>query len=480
MMSTGAQQIARGAAATFVGYAGKVARPIALALFARLYGLDALGVALLVWAWVELVSRVAGLGLDRGLQRFIPATATDEQAAAVAAALAAAGLSSVVAAVIVAALAPGAVGVTGDDAWLVQAAIVVMLPLLTVAVTALHAVRGTRQIMGLVWGRSVVEPVGFLLAGLAVAPFAREVPALLFAYAASIAGVAAVAVVALSRTFGLHRLARAARAPGAWPLCELLRFSIPLGVADVVNLALLRGDVLLVGVYASAATTGAYAVAREIVTSLSKIRQGFDQVLAPVAAELHVTAQRRELVAAARMAARWGAVIAAPLALAMMIFPEAVLSLFGVADGAVAVALGFLAFGRLLDAATGPTSVLLAMVGRPRLVLFDAVVALAVAAAVAAALGPWLGPVGVAIAASAGLVVANLLALYWLDRFERLRPVDAGLAAPAAVAVVAGLALGGVRLAAGAALSLPVIAAVAVWLVIYLFAAISLGLLEVP
>jgi O-antigen/teichoic acid export membrane protein len=227
----------------------------------------------------------------------------------------------------------------------------------------------------------------------------------------------------------------------------------------------------------SPATTSAYAVAREVVTSLSKIRQGFDQVLAPVAAELHAAHRRDELAAAATMSARWGLVLAAPLALVFFVFPELVLSLFGAHDGAVAVALALLAVGRLVDTATGPTSIVLAMVGRPRLVLLDAAAGVVVAAAGAALLGPWLGPAGVAAAASLGLVAVNALALTWLARLERLHPVNAGLAAPAAVVVLAGLALVGVRLAAGAALTIPLVTLAIGWLAAYVATVAALGFL---
>ena len=473
----GATQIARGAAATFLGYAGKIARPIALALFARLYGLDALGVALLVWAYVEVVARIAGLGLDRGLQRWIPATAPDERPAVVAAALIAASVAGVIAAIVVAAIVPPLVGVGGGLATAVRLAILIMLPTLTVAVTALHAVRGARQILALVWGRSVVEPVGFLIAGLALAPFARGPMPVLAAYALSIAAIAVVAAIALHRGFGLRRVAAALAHPGALRVGALLRFSIPLGVADVVNLALQRGDVVVVGLITGApAVASGYAVAREIVTSLSKVRQGFDQVLAPVAAELHVAARRDQLAIAARMSARWGLVLAAPLALVFVAFPEPVLALFGVASPVVATALALLALGRLIDVATGPTSILLAMVGRPRLVLVDAVVGLAVALAGAAALGPRVGAVGVAAATSAGLIVVNLLALVWLDRLEDLRPVDRTLVRPALVVASAGAALVAIRVAVGAAIGPALIGALAAWLAAYAIAVGALGL----
>jgi O-antigen/teichoic acid export membrane protein len=473
---TGAALIARGAGVTFVGYAGKVSRPIALAAFSRIYGLDALGVALLVWAWIEVVARVGGLGLDRALQRWIPSAPDEDRPAWVATALMTAALVSLALAGALAAIAP-AILQLDDDALIVRIAILVMLPALAVGVTALHAVRGTKQILALVWARSVIEPGAFLVAGLVVAPILAGATAVLVAFMVSVGSVLVVGLVALSRTFGLRRIAAAARGRRL-PLGPLLTFALPLGAADVANIALQRGDVLVVGALTgSPATTSMYAIAREIVTSLSKVRQGFDQVLAPIAAELHVQRRRDELATTARMSALWGVMIAAPIALTFLVFPEPVLALFGVVDAEVAIALGVLAVGRLVDVATGPTSVLLAMVGRPRLVLLDAIAGLAVAAIAAFTLGPQLGLAGVALATSAGLVITNLLALYWLDRLEHLRPVDTGLAQPAFVVAISGFVLVALRLALGIEPTPALAVGVALWLAGYVVLVGSLGLL---
>jgi O-antigen/teichoic acid export membrane protein len=245
-----------------------------------------------------------------------------------------------------------------------------------------------------------------------------------------------------------------------------------------VNLALQRVDVVAVGLLTSStALTAAYAVARESVTALSKIRQGFDQVLAPVAAELHAGSHHAELAASAAAAARWGLVVAAPLALVFAVFPDAVLGVLGVTSAPAAAALAVLSIGRLVDVATGPTSVLLGMVGWPRLVLLDVVVGLVVAVAGQALLGPVFGLIGIAAATTAGVVVVNLLALYWLHSLENLRPVTRDLVRPVTAAAIAGAALVIARVAVGVPAPLPLAIGLAVWAAGYLGLALSLGLL---
>jgi O-antigen/teichoic acid export membrane protein len=476
-VSSSTAEIARGAGATFLGYGGKLARPIAYALFARVYGLDALGIALLVYAWVEIASRIAGLGLDRALQRFVPGVREQERPAVVARALVATAAASVIVATALAAVLPAMLRVDGVDALAVRLAALVMLPALTVGSTALHAVRGTKQVLALVWARSVIEPGVFLAAGVLLAPFIGGLAAVLAAFAVSTIAVLVAGVAALSRTFGLRKLVRARGAAGVG-LGELLRFAIPLGLADLANLALQRGDVVAISVtLQSPALTSGYAIAREVVTSLSKVRQGFDQVLAPVAAELHASGKHGELAQVARLSARWGSAIAAPIALVLIVFPETVLSLFDIHDTGIAAALAILAVGRFVDVATGPTSVLLAMIGRPRLVLLDAVVGLAVALLAAGPLAERMGVAGIALATGAGLVLTNLMTLYWLDRLAHMRPLDDAFAQPLAAFGVGALALLAVRIAFGSALTPALLIGFGIWLASYFALAIGLGLL---
>ena len=139
--------------------------------------------------------------------------------------------------------------------------------------------------------------------------------------------------------------------------------------------------------------------------------------------------------------------------------------------------LAVLAIGRLVDVATGPTAVLLGMVGWPRLVLLDVAAGLAVAVAGQALLGPAFGLVGVAAATSTGVVVVNLLALYWLHSLERLHPVTTALLRPAAAAAVAGMVLCAFRVLFGVPPLVPLAIGLAVWLAAYVALAIALGLL---
>src|SRR3954466_3498986 len=62
--------VTRGALFTLGGHLTSLARPIAIAWFARLYGASTLGAFVLIATLIELGARLATMGIDRGLQRW--------------------------------------------------------------------------------------------------------------------------------------------------------------------------------------------------------------------------------------------------------------------------------------------------------------------------------------------------------------------------------------------------------------------------
>ncbi|HEY8923221.1 MAG TPA: polysaccharide biosynthesis C-terminal domain-containing protein [Polyangia bacterium] len=470
--------IARGTAATLLGNLGRLSRPLALALVTRRFGLPAVGGALLVSACVDIAACLGGLGLDKGLQRWLPQTAARDQPRVVVGALLAALGASVVAGVVLWLAAGRLLPSAPFDITAARLALALLPAGALVPSIALNAVRGRKQILSFVWGRSVIAPGAFLLASVTLGLLTRRPEALLAAEAASAAALAAYAAMALHRTFGLAALRSAISRQAFLVIGPLLRFSLPLGVADALGLALQRMDVVALGALGwPPAILGAYAVAREIVTSLSKIRQGFDQVVAPLAAELAVARRDEELRVAAVLSLRWSAALAIPLALVMMIFAPWTLTLFGVHAPTVTVAFVVLVVGRLVDASTGPTSVLLAMVSRPRLVLANAVFGVATAVLGHMILTPRLGALGAALSTTAGLLASNSLCIFLLARVAALRPIDRSLVPLLGLGAGLALALGATRALSGGEMAVGGVALVALSTLGYLGLARRLGML---
>jgi len=190
-------------------------------------------------------------------------------------------------------------------------------------------------------------------------------------------------------------------------------------MAELMALALERGDVIAAGwILSSPGLVTGYAIASDIAGVLSKLRQGFDQAFAPFAAELHAGGRGQELQRAAQLSSRWGIFLAAPIVLALLVFPDRALAMLRVYEPGIGHTLMILVLGRFAAVTAGPSALVLGMMGQTRLILWNGAIGLTLASMGARILGPLMGASGVALAAAIGLGVASLLRVMWLRRVE--------------------------------------------------------------
>jgi O-antigen/teichoic acid export membrane protein len=408
--------MSRGALLTLGGHVTSLARPIAVAWFARMHGAASLGGFLLIWALVELGARLATMGLDRGLQRW----ADDRRAAATVAGMVMAGITGLAMAAVLVIAVPRFGALDRDGVVPAQLLLLVALPLTAIGNVALRASRGGTQITTYVLARSVTEPVLLLIAGLVSSPYSTGSVALPASLMISVVGGAAVAAIGLVRAFGVRKLAVAAVHVRAWPVRELVRTSLPLGFADLLQSAQSKLDLLAVALLTlSARAIASYAIAAEVAGVYVAIRGGFDQVVAPLAVEAR--RNRSELRRILTTATRWSWMIAVPVGFVILASPEGLLRWFGGSDGAVAVLVA-LSVGRAVEMILAPSASMLAMIGDPRLSLLDAGAGVAVATLGSIAAGfLGLGPSAIAVASAAGVVVSSVLARHWMTRLPGYR-----------------------------------------------------------
>ena len=398
--------LTRGGLLTLVGHVASLARPIGIAWFSHAYGARTLGAFLLLWTSIELGSRVATLGLDRGVQRWADARRVD----AAVAGMVLAAIAGIAIAVGLAHLLPLFGVIDPETLEAARPVLLVGLPLTAVGNVALRAPRGPAQIATFVVARGVTEPLLLLLSGLVLSSRCDGSVALPAALLISIVGGVVVAAVSLVRTFGTRALFVT---PRAWPIKKLVRSSIPLGVADALQTLQAKLDLIAVAIVTfSAHAITAYAVAAEVAAVFTVIRTGFDQVVVPIAVDAR--ADRGQLARVLATATRWSLFLAAPIAFAILVAPDAWLEWFGGSSEATVVLL-VLALGRAIELALGPASSMLAAVADPRLPLVDALAGVLVAIVGQVTLGLLgFGPNAIALASAAGTIVSSALAAYWL------------------------------------------------------------------
>ena len=206
-----------------------------------------------------------------------------------------------------------------------------------------------------------------------------------------------------------------------WPVKELLRTSLPLGFADLLQCVQTRLDLVAVAILTlSTHAITSYAIAAEVAAVFVAIKVGFDQIVAPLAADAR--GNRPELLRILAKTTRWSMMIAAPVAFVIVVSPEQLLRWFGGSESAALVLL-VLAAGRAVEMMLAPSASMLTIIGAPKLSLFDASAGITIALIgelVAGVFG--LGLTAVAVASASGVIASSVLARYWLHIKEFRAP----------------------------------------------------------
>lgn len=406
--------LARGAALNTLALVASNLRGLFTLLIARLLGDAALGTFGVAWAVVDLASKGGTLGLDYRLTALIAATeAKGERATShhlfreASRVCVVAGLAVAVVGASLAAASTRLTAVQPDLAWTI-AVLFLAVPGLSVYRVSNAASRGMRALRHDIYSRGLTESLVSAGALLVLACLGVGVSA---AALAAVAGALASGTVA-------WRLARRLFAPGpptgvraqrGW-----LRDSMPVAAYDFLNSAIMRLDVILLGLFIGRApevtlqTVGIYAAAVEIAGGLRKVSQAFTPIFTPVLAE-HLAAGRvREAEESYAYVARWMLAILLPAVAVIALSGGAVLSVFGPSFRRGAPWLTLAAAACALNAFVGLGETIL-LVARPRWNMVNAAVACLAALILNVWLIPRYGPLGAAIGMLAPYVLQGVL-----------------------------------------------------------------------
>lgn len=427
------RSVAKGLGTTVLARLGAVVEIVAQPLYVLMFGLAGYGLYAVLWATINLLENIFDLGMTSAMQRTVPQSASDAEAAAAlrTAMLFGVGPCLIVAALITifaADLAPF-LNVAEKDRPLVVPAIqlfVWALPLwafVEIATSAMRArmVFGAEIRLRIVWE----QIMRLVFAGLFFAG-GWGLKGLFTAHICSLAITAILCVRLLTRYYNFADLWRGGRGSEV----ERNTFWAGLSILPSNIIARLFGDApalilnLLLPGAAGAAAAALFTIARKLSSVVQLVRIAFVYVLAPLAA----SAEREDRAQVADIyayATRLISAIALPLAAVLAAGSSSLLSLFGaqahIAQGAVIILL----FARALEAVLGISQPVLQVVAAFRHQLTAAIFGVIVA------LGSgWLilGHVdeltGVTLAMSVGLVVMAGIPMVQLAANERLHPFD--------------------------------------------------------
>jgi O-antigen/teichoic acid export membrane protein len=392
---------ARSGAMQVLTIAGQALLTVTHILLARLFGPVVFGSYQTCLAIVEMLTRSGTGGADKGMLRYVAAHRARGEADLVRSALGtglrlAVGIAGMLAVALIAGSGLAA-RITHQPplaaALRVMAPAVIFTGCVYVLVNASLAAKVTYANFVV---RGLGEPILLMMGGLLAALFGRTLIQLAMAHVLATAATVALAVFVVGRVFGRGEIGRAVRSP--W-LRGFPQFSIPLGVAELMNAILQRADIVLLTAFVGPSATAVYAASEFISRVVGNARYVFDGIAAPVFSEALHLGQRERLHGNLQLMTRWVATAAAPIAVTVVALRHELLSLYGPAFQAGAVAMTVLAASHLLNATLGLTGYIILVAGGSRLVLINNVIAAVVNVTLGLILIPRLGMLGTAIAA---------------------------------------------------------------------------------
>jgi capsular exopolysaccharide synthesis family protein len=320
--------------------------------------------------------------------------------------------------------APWLVGVVFDDERLVLALqfVALTLPAGSLMDSALAATQGYRT----------MKP--YALIGLMFEPLARlGVTALLLSRDTGLRGAMAALLAsnvagALLSVVVLYRLLGAPTTPTRYHVRDLFRFSMVSWMASLATTGLIWADTILLGIFRSSAEVGVYNVATRLVTLATFVMPAINSSLSPRVADLYHRGQTAALGRAYAAATSWILRLSLPAFVALVVFPNQLLAVFGKGFQVGAAVTIILAAGKLIDAGTGPCGLMLNMSGRPLWNMVDNIAVLVLNILLNLAFIPRFGIVGSAVAWAISLGLVNLARLVQVWWTMRMLPFNAGVA----------------------------------------------------
>lgn len=261
---------------------------------------------------------------------------------------------------------------------------------------------------------SVMPPL-LLLTGGAVLWLTSEITlrAVFSLYVVAAVGALTVAAIIWNRSLpGLWRQR------GTFEMRLLLQTSMPMLVITGMTLVMGWTDILALGIWSGAREVGVYGIAMRIALLTTFVLSAVNVVVAPQFATLHAAGDIAGIKRVAQRSAFWIQIVAVPMILVLVTVPDLVLQVFGPEFREGAWPLRILAFGQLVNLATGPVGTILVMTGHERIVRNSMAKSAALNLVGNLVLVPAYGAIGAA--ASTALALAFMNVALWVNVRNRL------------------------------------------------------------
>jgi O-antigen/teichoic acid export membrane protein len=218
---------------------------------------------------------------------------------------------------------------------------------------------------------------------------------------------------------------------------EILSFTLPLWLSGSITKFRRNLNTLLLGMLGTVTDVGIFAVVRRINSVGQTSRLSLVTSVRPIIAELSGQKDWAQIGSIYQTTTRWTVMLNLPMVLIMVMFPGAILSIFGKSFAGGATALIILACAELVNAGTGVCGAIIDMTGRTKLKLFNATLMFILSLSLNFLLIPRWGLLGAATAVLISMGAINLLRVVEVWVLFRLQPYNLSLIKPVTAATAA-------------------------------------------
>jgi O-antigen/teichoic acid export membrane protein len=297
-----------------------------------------------------------------------------------------------------------------------------VVPFLTLSNVLLGTARGFRRMGSAAFAETVVQSVVRmgLVALLAIAGWLHlSTAAIAFGLADVATSITLIAL--LNRGFPLRdALKRGVRRDAR----EVFRYAIPLWLSGLLRHSRRNIQNVTLGAMSSIANVGIFSIANHVSLVATVTSTSLYVSSRPPMAQLHDAGDREGLARLYATTTRWTLGLNVPFFLVIVLYPEAILGLFGGAFTNGATALIIVAFAGLVGAATGTCQGMIDMTGHTRVKLGNAILNTVVLVGGGLLLIPRSGVIGAAVASLIAVATVNVASVLELWILERYLPFD--------------------------------------------------------
>jgi O-antigen/teichoic acid export membrane protein len=306
-------------------------------------------------------------------------------------------------------------------------------PFLTMSDILAGATRGFKNMRDTVLAQAFLQPTVRLVLIVAASLLGLNVAIAIIIFGIADLSASILLLYLLNKHFSLKRPLNSARRDTK----EILSFSFTLWLSDLLTTFRSNIQTLLLGSLGTIRGVGLCSVAAQANMLGHVFHASIAQSARPLIAELHDRQDHGRLNNLYTTSTKWSITLNLPFILAMVLFPQQILSIFGKSFEEGATVFVIMALVSLVSVCTGMCGALLEMTGQAKLKLINSIIKVSLAISLNFLLIPRWGIVGAAMAALIHEFVSNILPLVQVWFLYRLQPYSNTLFKP----IIAGMSM---------------------------------------